>query len=62
MAERLVCDLCSRELEEAVVTLSYMGSEFKQGFRRCPGCGQVFVPEELALGRMLEVEKALEDK
>ena len=25
-------------------------------------CGKVFVPEDLALGKMAEVEKALEDK
>ena len=30
--------------------------------QRCPECGFVLVPEELATGRMLEVEKILEDK
>jgi hypothetical protein len=29
---------------------------------RCPRCGLVFIPEELALGKMAEVEKLLEDK
>ena len=28
----------------------------------CPSCGMVLVPEELATGKMLEVEKILEDK
>ena len=28
----------------------------------CPGCGFVYVPEELAMGKVLSVEKALEDK
>ena len=28
----------------------------------CPQCGFVYVPEELALGKVLSVEKALEDK
>jgi hypothetical protein len=28
----------------------------------CPNCNQVLVPEELALGKMAEVEKILEDK
>lgn len=29
---------------------------------RCPKCGLVLITEELARGKMLEVEKALEDK
>jgi hypothetical protein len=29
---------------------------------RCPVCGLAYVSEELARGRMREVEKALEDK
>jgi hypothetical protein len=29
---------------------------------RCPKCRQVFIPEELARGKMSEVEKLLEDK
>ena len=28
----------------------------------CPKCGFVYVPEELALGKVLAVERALEDK
>ena len=28
----------------------------------CPVCGFVYVPEELAVGKVLAVEKALEDK
>ena len=30
--------------------------------QKCPKCGIVFVPEELALGKMLHVEKSLENK
>jgi len=29
---------------------------------KCPGCNMVFIDEELATGKMLEVEKELEDK
>jgi Zn-finger nucleic acid-binding protein len=29
---------------------------------RCPRCGLTWVPEEIALGKMAEVEKTLEDK
>ena len=44
------------------VTVSYLGSEFPVELLRCPSCGTVFVPEELATGKMLQVEQALEDK
>ena len=42
--------------------ISYLGSMFPVDLRRCPKCGQVFIPEELVLGKMSEVEKLLEDK
>ena len=44
------------------VLISYLGSGFPVDLLKCPSCGQVFIPEELALGKMAEVEKALEDK
>ena len=28
----------------------------------CPKCGFIYVPEELALGKVLTVERSLEDK
>ena len=60
--EVVFCDLCGVALEPAQVTLAYMGSEFKEAFPKCPSCGQVFIPEDIALGKMLQVEKSLEDK
>lgn len=39
-----------------------MDGSFPVDLPVCPSCGQVFVPEELALGKMAAVEKALEDK
>jgi len=44
------------------VTLSYLGSEFPVELHKCPQCGLVFIPEDLARGKMDQVEKALEDK
>jgi len=29
---------------------------------KCPVCSMVFIEEDLAMGKMLEVEKGLEDK
>jgi hypothetical protein len=40
----------------------YLGQRFPVELPRCPQCGFVYVSEELALGRMLKVEQALEDK
>jgi uncharacterized Zn finger protein len=56
------CAQCARELETASVTIGYMDSAFQVDLLRCPKCGQVFIPEDLALGKMAEVEKQLEDK
>jgi hypothetical protein len=44
------------------VTASYLGSEFPVDLLKCPKCGFVFVSEDLALGKMAEVEQTLEDK
>jgi hypothetical protein len=41
---------------------SYLGHVFRTDVPRCPSCGQVFISEELAAGRMAEVETTLEDK
>jgi hypothetical protein len=57
--------LCARhqvELEPAKVELSYLGHTFPVDMLCCPVCGQAFISEELARGRMLEVEQTLEEK
>lgn len=58
----LVCCKCEREFAKAKVTASYLGGEFPIELWRCPGCGVVYIPEDLATGKMLKVEQALEDK
>lgn len=57
-----VCESCGKPLAPGAATLTYMGSEFSVTLMRCPQCGLTLVSEELALGRMLRVEKLLEDK
>jgi len=57
-----VCAKCGQPLEVSKVDVSYLGSSFQVDLLKCPQCGLVLVPEELALGKMAEVEKALEDK
>jgi RNase P subunit RPR2 len=58
----LICGKCKMPLVLGKVMATYMGSEFPVELWKCPGCGKIFVPEELAIGKMLRVEQALEDK
>ena len=57
-----LCRPCEKKMEPGMVTLAYMGNEFRVELPVCPQCGAVFIPEDLALGKMLEVEQLLEDK
>ncbi len=56
------CGKCGRNLEPALVTVEYLGNEFTAELPRCPSCGFVLISEEVALGKMAEVEQILEDK
>ena len=57
-----ICTRCDVELAPAKTTLSYLNKNFEAELARCPVCHKVFIGEPLALGKMLEVEKSLEDK
>lgn len=61
-AEDWTCAKCGIPLEMGKVEVAYRGSKYPVNLLRCPRCGLVFVPEQLALGKMAEVEKLLEDK
>jgi len=58
----LICDICKVEMVEREVDFSYLNRSFRHKVPRCPQCGQVFISEELASGRMSDVEKMLEEK
>lgn len=58
----LICGKCKIPLKPGKVILQYMGNDFPVELPRCPQCGQAFIPEQLALGKILQVEQALEDK
>lgn len=58
----LVCAACDVPLEVGKVEARYLGQSFPVDLPRCPKCGFVYVSEDLALGKMLQVEQALEDK
>jgi hypothetical protein len=59
---QMICGQCDLPLSLGKVAISYLGNSFEVELLRCPGCGLSFVPEELALGKMLKVEQALEEK
>lgn len=56
------CADCEVPLKLGQVTVSYMGNDFTTDMPHCPRCGQIVVSESLAMGKMAEVEKILEDK
>ncbi len=60
--EEWECAHCGELLTFGKVVITYMGSEFTLQLPQCDRCGLVLIPEELALGKMAEVEKLLEDK
>ncbi|MDR1486632.1 MAG: hypothetical protein LBT62_01365 [Deltaproteobacteria bacterium] len=60
--EGWICRKCGKPLTQTSVNVTYMGSSFLVQLPGCETCGTVLVDDELAFGRMLEVEKLLEDK
>jgi len=59
---KVMCVKCNIELTLGKVTLAYLGSNFPVDLFKCPKCGLVYIPEEIAIGKMQQVEAALEDK
>jgi hypothetical protein len=57
-----LCALCQVELQEREVKLRYLAVEFTVPLPACPVCGQVYISEEVARGRVREVEEMLESK
>lgn len=57
-----MCEECSRNLVVGKVTVEYLGNRFVTDLPICPGCGRVYISEDLATGKMAEVEQLLEDK
>lgn len=56
------CGKCGGELQRGLVKASYLGNDFEVEELKCLTCGLVLIDEELALGKMFEVEQSLEDK
>lgn len=56
------CAKCSEALVKKKTLFKYLGHTFSHEVQCCPKCGNVFIPKELAEGRMSEVETQMEDK
>ena len=56
------CADCDQPMQPTKVNVTYLNSVFNVELMACPKCGLILVPESLAVGKMLEVEKLLEDK
>jgi hypothetical protein len=57
-----VCGKCGSTLQIAQVNVSYLGSGFPVDLLICKTCNRPLIPVEMALGKMLDVEKLMEDK
>ena len=56
------CCKCDAPMEEKKTVFLYLGQEIIHTVLRCPVCGQVFIPEDLAKGKIADVETMLEEK
>ena len=61
-SEDILCGKCGGALTLSPVTFSYLDHAFPVELPACKRCGMVYVPEELAKGKILHVERSLEDK
>ncbi|NLF80511.1 MAG: DNA-binding protein [Clostridia bacterium] len=62
MARKLKCARCGVDLEMKKIDFKYFEVEIAKEIPCCPSCGQYFIDQELAEGRMRAAEMELEDK
>lgn len=62
MNDNWICRKCGQPLVLQKVVFTYLGHSFSHELPKCPQCGQVMIPGDLAEGKMAEVETTLEDK
>lgn len=62
MDNELICCKCGIAMQQRKACFSYMGYSFNTELPCCPRCGQVYIDEDVAAGKMAEVEMALEEK
>ena len=60
--EDITCTRCGVKMELSQADFTYLGHNFHTDVMRCPKCGEVYIPQELAEGKIADTETALEDK
>lgn len=60
--EDILCAGCGVKMVLAQADFKYLGHSFHTEVMRCPRCGAVYIPQELAEGKIADAETALEDK
>ena len=58
----IFCAQCKQELRPVKASAVYLKFRFDIEIPGCPVCGQLYVPEELALTKIRELEGLLEQK
>ncbi len=61
-AAPLICLKCNAPLAPGKTSFVYLKHHFTAEVPKCPQCGQVYISEELVLGKVAQVETELEDK
>lgn len=56
------CRKCGVDMEPAETYFEYLGHGLHTKLPRCPKCGEVYIPEEMAMGKIADIERSLEDK
>jgi hypothetical protein len=56
------CAICQAPLQPGQAELYYLENTFSVRVLVCPKCELALIPEDMATGKMLEVEQLLEDK
>jgi len=62
MYEKLECYKCKTLLAMKKIRFDYLAHNFFAEVPVCPECGRPFVSEELAKGKMADLERHLEEK
>jgi uncharacterized protein with PIN domain len=56
------CAKCNQELVKKKKVFAYLRQTVAHEALVCPSCGKIYIPKELAEGKMAEVEEQIEDK
>jgi NAD-dependent SIR2 family protein deacetylase len=62
MSANMTCLKCNEKLTEQKVRFTYLNFPITTTLPACPVCGQAYLSEEFAEGKLAEVEQTLEDK